>query len=155
MFNQSNDNRLVRWNRPVTSHRSKNRPTRLTNDKLLRKTASSTPLRKAKTKTQQKRKYWPLKEIFVKNDKKISKQFCPVRQTKHVSTKHTMEKDRTAEDFQLLGTAMLQKPELKVRNTERQTSVMWSMSKQNKPSNVESSIQKPFLKKPLLRRGDI
>ena len=29
------------------------------------------------------------------------------------------------------------------------------MSKQNKPSNVESSIQKPFLRKPLLRRGDI
>ena len=52
---------------------------------------------------------------YVKKDKKVSKQFCPVRQTKHVSTKHTMEKNMTAEDFQLLGTAMLQKPELKVR----------------------------------------
>ena len=60
------------------------------------------------------------------------------------------------EDFQLLETARLQKTgRQSQKNTDRQTSAIRRMSKQNKRSNVESSIQKPFLNKPLLRRRDI
>ena len=52
------------------------------------------------------------------------------------------------EDFQLLGTARLQKTgRQSQKDTDRQTSAIRRMAKQNKRSNVESSIQKPSLNK--------